>query len=654
MDKINRIEELVKMLNRASYEYYNTGYPIMDDAEFDYLLDELQKLEIQTGVILKDSPTINAGSKVATVQNKIVHEHPMLSLDKIHSISEIKDFCKNKPCIASIKLDGLSCSATYNNGVLTRLETRGNGEVGTDIMIHKNCIEGLPRTINHKGKYVIDGECIITYDRFNAVNKTLGENEKFSNPRNMASGSLNLLDSNISAKRGLTFLAWNVIEDSECFGNSMSFNLENAKDLGFFVVPYTVLYHYDDNNTLKDVLNHMKMQAGYYGYPMDGVVFSYNDIAYGKSLGRTDKFFKHSIAYKYEDELYETVLKDIEWNTSKTGLINPVAVFEPVDLDGAITTRATLHNISYIEDLELGYGDKITVYRSNMVIPKVHDNLTRSNTWTLPDKCPCCGAKAIISNENGSKTLYCTNPECPAQLLGKLAHFVSRNAINIDGLSEQTLQKFISKGWLKSFRDIMHLKEYADEIMKLDGFGKQSVNKLLVAIEKSRNTTLERFLYSLSIPLIGRSASKDIAKKCIGRIDSFRMVLDLDAENAFLSIDGFGKEMNKSLVSWWCDNKVMFNELAKEFIFEDISNKNTKCDLSNKIFVITGSLNKYKNREELISVIESLGGKVSGSVSVKTNYLINNNAESNSSKNKKANELGIPIITEDEFNKMIS
>ena len=650
LDTLEKIKDLVDRLNKASYEYYNTGHPIMDDAEFDYLLDELQRLEAESGIVLKDSPTINAGSKVAKEQKKITHEHQMLSLDKIHSVDEIKKFLGRESGIASIKLDGLTVSATYINGKLTRLETRGNGDVGTDIMIHKNSIEGLPQKIKHRGKYVVDGECIVTYDRFYDINATLGEDEKFSNPRNMASGSLNLLDSNVSAKRGLTFLVWNVIEDTELFRNSMNENFDNASSLGFFVVPHTCLYHYDDT-AVNDVLKQMKEQAGFYGYPMDGVVFSYMDIQYGKSLGKTGHHFNHSVAYKFEDELYETKLTDIEWSTSKSGLVNPVAIFEPVDLDGAITTRATLHNISYIENLQLGIGDTIQIYRSNMVIPKVHDNLTRSNTWKLPTECPNCGGDVEVHNENGSKTLHCINPNCEAKLLGKLTHFVSKNAANIDGLSEQTLEKLIELGWLNSFQDIYRLSEHKDEMSKLDGFGKRSVEKLLDAIEKSRSVKLSNLIYSLCIPLIGRSASKDISNYCHHDVQTFINFMNVHYD--FTVIDGFGTEMQKSLSNWWEDNEESFYALVKEFTFEKVEEKSSGADLSSKVFVITGSLVHYKNRDELVSVIEQLGGKVSGSVSTKTSYLINNDKQSSSSKNQKAQKLNIPIISEEDFINMI-
>lgn len=655
--KIKRIKELVEMLNRASYEYYNSGHPIMEDSEFDILLDELQRLEIETNTILKNSPTINAGSKVAKEQKKITHEHSMLSLAKIHSIDEIKKFLHGENGVASIKLDGLSVSATYVNGILTRLETRGNGDVGTDIMIHKNSIEGLPKKINHNGKYVIDGECIITYDKFEAINSTLSDDEKFSNPRNMASGSLNLLDSNISAKRGLTFIAWNVIEDSECFSNNISVNLENAKELGFFVVPYTVLYHYDDK-LFEDVLNQMKAQAGFYGYPMDGVVFSYNDIKYGMSLGKTRHHFNHSIAYKFEDSDAETTLRNVEWTMGKTGILTPTAIFDTVELEGTQVNRASLHNISIMKSLELKYNDTITVYKANQIIPQVRDNLDRNSTdqnYIIPPFiCPVCGGKTKIVKDNDSEILVCTNPDCKGKLLGKLSHFCSKNAANIEGMSEATLQFLIDRGWIKTFKDIYKLDYYRTNWKEYDGFGDKSVDKLLNAIENSRKITLDRFIYSLSIPLIGRSASKDIAKACAdGDIQQFIMIMSLE-EDSFIGLNGFGKEMCKSLKHWWVHNKYLFYELMEEFNFGKTEKVKNEVNLSGKIFVITGTLTHFKNRDELVSIIESNGGKVSGSVSIKTNFLINNNSESSSSKNQKAKKLNIPIISEEDFIKMIS
>lgn len=666
MNKENRIKELVNLLNKASYEYYNTGYPIMEDSEFDNLLDELQRLEAETGMILKDSPTINAGSKVAKEQKKITHEHPMLSLGKIHTIGEIKKFLNGKPGVASIKLDGLTVSATYINGKLTRLETRGNGEVGVDIMIHKNSIKGLPKTIEHNGKYVIDGECIITYNDFKAINDTLPDNEKFSNPRNMASGSLNLLDSNISATRGLTFLVWKVVEDTDYFRNSMKTNFETANDLGFLITPYTVLYHYNDSNTLEDMLNQKKAQAKYYGYPMDGVVFSYDDIEYGESLGKTGHHFNHSIAYKFADEIYTTYMKDIEWTMGKTGVLTPTAVFEPVDICGTIVERASMHNVSVMYEILNGgsfVGQKIDVFKANMIIPQIVLGSGQANPpkgaimIPIAEKCPMCGALTEIRmSDGGVKNLVCTNPNCKGKLLGKFSHFVSKNAMNIEGLSEATLEKFINLGWIESFIDIYYLEDYKDQICKLEGFGKKSVEKLLKSIEKSRNTTLDRFLYSMSIPLIGRTASRAIDNYCKGNIDTFTFIME-NTSLEFAQIDGIGVAATTSLDDWWYENRELFHDLLNSVINiveKSYEGEKNITKLDGKTFVITGSLEHYKNRNELVSIIEHLGGKVSGSVSAKTSFLLNNDIESNSSKNKKAKSLGVPIISEKDFIKMIS
>ena len=656
LDKIKRIQELVSILNKASYEYYNTGHPFMEDSEFDTLLNELQRLEVETGTVLKNSPTQNAGSKVAKEQKKITHEHLMLSLDKIHTIDEIKDFVKDKDCIASVKLDGLTCSATYMDGVLTRLETRGNGETGTDIMVHKNSIKGLPLRINHGGKYVVDGECIVPYDKFEKINATLSENDKFSNPRNMASGALNLLDSNISAKRGLQFVVWNVIEDSEEFSNNMVDNLRNAYHLGFELVPYIDINVYCNNeekDRFNNILDLIKQFANTNKYPMDGAVFSYRDIEYGKSLGRTGHHFRHSVAYKFEDSDAETTLTNIEWTMGKTGQLTPVAIFNDVELEGTKVNRASLHNISICKSLELGIGDTITIYKANMIIPQIRDNLTRSNTFEIPTICPICGGKTEIVKDNDSEVLMCTNQDCKGKLLGRLTHFVSKNAIGIDNLSEQTLQKFIELGWLKSFADIYHLSEHKEQMYKLEGFGTKSVDKLLDNIEKSRDITLDRFIYSLSVPLIGRTASKVIANYFNGNWNDFWYAWNSDYNWKLLN--DFGDAMSSSMFLYILNHRDMVSELSKEFNFENHNTSNNKKEnILGKVFVITGSLCRYLNREELINAIESMGGKVSGSVSSKTDFLICNDTNSTSSKNTKAKKLGIPIITEEEFIDMIS
>lgn len=657
MDKITRMKELIQILNKASYAYYAKDNPIMSDKEYDDLYDELSELEYSTGIHMAGSPSQSVQGYVIDSLQKVKHTKPMLSANKTKDIQEIKKFIGNRPCIVSWKEDGLTIVLRYKSGKFVQAITRGTGEIGEDVTHTMRMCKNIPLKLPYVDDLEVRGECVISWKEFNRINEKL--EEPYKHPRNLAAGSVRQLDPNILKDRELTYKAFELVQDEEYEESKehpivgeqildIGDSFEYLAECGFDVVEYDFV----TRDNVEEVIK--KYIPENYDYPVDGLIFEYNDYFYGKSLGATEHHPLNMMALKFKDELYETTLTDIEWNTSKTGLINPVAVFNPVDLDGATTTRATLHNISYIEDLQLGVGDTIRVYRANMVIPKVHDNLTRSNTWKLPDKCPTCGGKVKVHQENGSKTLYCTNPECPARLLGKLTHFVSRSAINIDGLSEQTLQKFIELGWVKSFKDIMHLKQYENRMIALEGFGKRSVQKLLDSIEAAKHTTFQRFLYSLSIPLIGKSASKDISKVC-DNLDSFCSIIDSDGEYAFTSIDGFGTEMNKSLISWWKENKNMCYELAKEFIFEEnnaSSREYSNGKIKNKTFCITGSLTQFKNRDELVKTIEEMGGKVTGSVTSKTNYLINNDTESNSSKNKKAKELNIPIISETDFIRM--
>lgn len=658
MDKITRMKELIQILNKASYAYYAKDNPIMSDKEYDDLYDELSELEYSTGIHMAGSLSQSVQGYVIDSLQKVKHTKPMLSANKTKDIQEIKKFIGNRPCIVSWKEDGLTIVLRYKSGKFVQAITRGTGEIGEDVTHTMRMCKNIPLKLPYVADLEVRGECVISWKEFNRINENL--EEPYKHPRNLAAGSVRQLDANVLKDRELTYKAFELVQD-EIYEESkqkpimaehllnISDSYKHLEECGFNVVEHEFV----TKDNVEDVIK--KYIPENYDYPVDGLIFEYDDYVYGKSLGTTGHHPLNMIALKWADELYETTLTDIEWSTSKSGLINPVAVFKEVDLDGAITTRATLHNISYIEDLQLGIGDTIQVYRSNMVIPKVHDNLTRSNTWKIPDKCPNCGGNVEIHNDNGSKTLHCTNPECPAQLLGKLTHFVSRNAINIDGLSEQTLQKFIELGWLHSFKDVMHLKDHESEMVQLDGFGKKSVAKLLKSIEKARYTTFQRLLYSVSIPLIGKSASKDISKACNNNLDIFRMTVDLEAERAFTNLDGFGTEMNKSLISWWKENKNMCYELAKEFIFEGSNTSSREYSnekIKNKTFCITGSLTQFKNRDELVKTIEEMGGKVTGSVTSKTNYLINNDTESNSSKNKKAKELNIPIISETDFIRM--
>lgn len=651
MDKIKRLKEIIEILNDASNAYYNST-PNMTDYEWDKLYEELKVLEKETNIIYPNSPTQNVGYKILDEIKEVEHNHPMLSLDKCHSEQELIDFAKDKDCILSVKCDGLTASLHYIDGKLIGAETRGNGISGLDVLENVINIKNIPRTISYKEELIIDGETIIDWDTFNKINENLpAEQEKFKHPRNLVSGSIKTQDTYVAANRNMRFIAWRVIKGLN--KKSVFFALKEAEKLGFEIVPmWTYTNKSSDKENLSVMLSDLQDKADELKIPYDGAVMAYDDIEYGNSLGRTDKFFRHSISYKYEDELFETTLEDIEWNTSKTGLINPVAKFKETVIDGASVTRATLHNISYIENLQLGIGDKIRIYKANKIIPKVHDNLTRSNTWKLPNKCPNCGGNVEVHNENGSKTLHCINDSCSAKLLGKLVNFCSKNAINIEGMSEATLQFLIDKGWVKSFQDIYKLDYYRKAWKGYDGFGDKSVDKLLDAIENSRNTTLDKFIYSLSIPLIGRSTSKDISKACAnGDVQQFIMIMSLE-EEPFIGLDGFGKEMSKSLKQWWTQNKDNFYELMKEFSFAK-QDDNKKSNLIGKTFVITGSLQHYKNRDELVNVIEQAGGKVSGSVSTKTSYLINNDVQSNSSKNQKAKKLNIPIISEEDFNKLL-
>ena len=650
MDKIRRLKELIEILNNASNAYYNST-PNMTDYEWDKLYDELKALEKETKITYPDSPTQNVGYKVLDEIKEVKHNHLMLSLDKCHTEQELIDFAKDKNCILSVKADGLTTSLHYIDGQLIGAETRGNGVSGSDVLENVLNIKNVPHTIPYKDELIIDGETIIDWNTFNKINENLpAGQDKYKHPRNLVSGTITMLDTNIAASRNMRFIAWRVIKGLN--EKSVLLGLKEAEKLGFEIIPmWTYTNKSTDKENLSAMLSDLQDKANELDIPYDGAVMAYDDIEYGNSLGRTDKFFRHSISYKYEDELFETTLEDIEWNTSKTGLINPVAKFKETVIDGASVTRATLHNISYIENLQLGIGDKIRIYKANKIIPKVHDNLTRSNTWKLPNKCPNCGGNVEVHNENGSKTLHCINDNCPAKLLGKLVHFCSKNAINIEGMSEATLQFLIGKGWVKSFQDIYKLDYYRQNWKEYDGFGDKSVDKLLDAIEDSRNTTLDRFIYSLSIPQIGRSASKDIAKFFNNNYEEFKMY---GTTINYTQIDGFGESMNNSLHKWLSENHIMMEELTKEFTFKKEKNNSSSVDLLGKTFVITGSLTHYKNRDELVSIIESMGGKVSGSVSAKTSYLINNDTQSSSSKNQKAKQLNIPIISEEDFINMIS
>lgn len=651
---MERMKQLIARLNEASTAYYKYDKPIMTDLEYDKLYDELAELEKSTGVILVNSLTQKVQGEILEGLVKVKHSKPMLSAQKTKDVEEIKKFIGNNYVVASWKEDGLTIVLRYKNGEFVQAITRGSGIEGEDVTHTVKTFSNIPLKIKYCADIEVRGEGLISWENFNNINETL--EEKYSHPRNLAAGSVRQLNSTIAKQRQLSFKAFELVQDNmseyDFYNQGLDKNesLEYLKECGFDVVEHKLIKFNEVDDVVKD------FNPNDYPYPVDGLIFEINDRFLARQLGSTAHHESKIIALKWKDETYETILQDIEWNTSRTGLINPVAIFNPTDLGGAVTTRATLHNVSCIEDLQLGIGDTITVYRANMVIPKVDDNLTRSNTWRLPNKCPNCGGSVEIKNDNGSKTLHCINPNCSAKLLGKLTHFVSKNAMNIDNLSEAALDKFITMGWLKIPIDIYFLQDYAQQICRLEGFGIKSVTKLISAIDKSRNTTLERLVYSLSIPNIGKTASKTISKYCKGDVDHFTRLINNYFD--FTKLEDFGQIMHDSITKWFEDdtNSLMFCGLVDLMTFEKPkeTTNNNSVSLDGFIFVITGSVTHFKNRDELKSRIEKLNGKVSGSVSKNTNYLINNDSESNSGKNKKAKELGVSIITEKQFLEMIN
>lgn len=656
----NQIVDRVNELNKASEAYYNIGQPIMSDAEFDNKLEKLRQWEEETGIVLSNSPTHNVGATVLDNIKEVTHKTPMLSLEKCHSTEEIVKFANNHNLVASVKLDGLTVRLTYKDGDLILAESRGNGTVGSDVTEHVKQFTNVPLHINKEGTYIIDGEALIKVDDFAEINK----NEEYKNSRNLAAGTLSSLDTSVVKDRKLSWYAWEVVEgDSD---NSFYKRLLNAQNLGFDVVPcYDITIN--EFNQLQIHIDNFINIAETENLPQDGVVFKLDDITYGKLLGNTGHHFRNGIAYKIFNDSVETTLRDIKWSCGKTGVLTPVAIFDTVDIEGSEVGRASLHNVSVMNEI-LGRswkGQKIGVYKANMIIPAIRwaeqfdsskfDDLVLDVSYiNIPDKCPICGQSTKIKKDNNSELLVCTNDNCKGKLLGKLIHAASKNALNIDGLSESTIEKFINLGWLNSIKDIYHLSDHENEIKTLNGFGKKSVEKLLLSIEKSRNTSLERFIYSLSIPSIGKSVSKDISKLCEENFNTFIALMKSSPEK-LLTINGFGVVMMNSMAKWWHENSLWVYDLSKEFTFEkskSVSNE-TSNTLQGKTFVVTGSVNHYKNRDELKTDIVAHGGTVVGSVSSKTNYLINNDINSTSSKNKKAKSLNIPIITENEFIKML-
>lgn len=655
----NLMKGMVSILNEAAEAYYNTGNPIMSDEMYDMRLEDLRQMEEETGFSFSNSPTHGVGAKVLTELQEVNHVYPMLSLDKCHNVNELLKFINNKETVASIKLDGLTCRLTYENGILVRAETRGNGMVGSDITEHIKQFLNVPMKINKDNTYILDGEAVILDEDFAEIN----QNGEYKNSRNLASGTLSVLDTSLVAKRRMRFYGWNVVEGG--ISNELRGNLNEADVLGFDIVPNWFNANTDvalNPDNLQSNIDYVFEYARDNGYPNDGVVFKYNDIEYGKSLGSTSHHFRDGIAYKTKDEVYRTKLIDVEFTMGKTGVLTPTAVFEPVEIDGTTVERASLHNISILRDLNLCIGDTIEVYKANAIIPQVKRNIgaeqrdyieaIEAPTVDGLDYCPICHSETKLVTENSSTVLVCTNDDCKGKLLGKLTHFVSKNAMNIENLSEATLEKFIELGWLTCFEGIYCLKYFASEMMQLEGFGEKSVKKLLKSIEMSKNTALDRFIYALSIPLIGRSASKTISKYFNGDFDRFCKECCLNQFD-FTVLDDFGNAMNESINDYIKKNVVMIGSLAKEMNFEKPQIVSDSNVLAGKVFCITGSMNRFVNRDEAKAWIERFGGKVSGSVSAKTSYLVNNDVLSTSGKNKKAKELNIPIISEDELIKML-
>ena len=644
-----RMQELVELLNRAAKAYYQDADEIMSNYEYDALYDELQALEAQTGVTLSSSPTVNVGYEILSELPKERHPSPMLSLDKTKDVAGLQAFAGDQKVVMSWKMDGLTIVLTYRDGGLVKAVTRGNGEVGEVITANARTFKNLPLQIPYKGELVLRGEAVIGYKDFEKINEEIAEvDAKYKNPRNLCSGSVRQLNSEITAKRNVKFYGFSLVQaEGVDFHNSRAAQLDWLASQGFEVVEHIVVSREEIPNEVIKFSEKIVSND----FPSDGLVLIYDDVAYGQSLGRTSKFPRDSFAFKWADETSKTVLREIEWSPSRTGLINPVAIFDPVELEGTTVSRASVHNISIMEELELGIGDQIEVYKANMIIPQIAENLTRSGVKDIPKVCPVCGGATEIRSISNAKALYCTNPECQAKQLKSYALFVSRDALNIDGLSEATLEKFIARGFIHDFADLFHLEQHREEICEMDGFGEKSYNNLIASVEKARETTLPRLIYGLGIANIGLANAKLICKE-IGH-DPER-VMDLTAED-LAAIDGIGDVIAGNYVAYFADaeHRELFEKLLKEVKLPEEQEDVGEQTFAGMNFVITGSVEHFANRNEVKTLIESKGGKVTGSVTSKTNYLINNNVESTSSKNKKAKDLGIPIITEEDFLKML-
>lgn len=648
MDKKARIKELVEILNSAAKSYYVDAVEIMPNIEYDKLYDELVKLEKETNVVLSNSPTQNVGYETASELPKKAHESPMLSLDKTKSVTELEDWLGDNKALLSWKMDGLTIVLTYRGGELVEAVTRGNGIIGEVITNNAKNFQNVPLKIEYKGELILRGEAVIKYSDFKRINESISDADaKYKNPRNLCSGSVRQLNPAVTRERKVYFNVFNVVKaDDIDFENSKAKQFEWAKNEGFDVVEYK----FTNRASLANDIADFESRIADNDIPSDGLVLLLDDIALGERLGSTAKFPRNAMAFKWSDERQTTKLKYIEWSPSRTGLINPVAVFEPVELEGTTVSRASLHNVSIFEELMLGVGDEISVYKANMIIPQVYENLTKSNTEKVPKICPACGKDTTIKKDNESKVLLCTNPDCQVKHIKQYALMASRDALNIDGLSESTLEKFLSKGFIKSDSDLFHLDKFKDEIINMDGFGKRSYEKLIAALDEAKNTTVSRFLYSLGIAGIGSANAKMIAKYFDNDIDRIISA----SKDDLLEIEGIGEVLANSIADFFKSEKNIENvESLRKILKFEKEESGGGDKLSGKVCVITGSLQHFSNRNELKELIEKNGGKVSGSVSSKTNYLINNDNASNSSKNKKAKELGVEIISEEDFLKLL-
>ena len=643
--KKERMQELIKILNEASKAYYAEDREIMSNFEYDRLYEELEGLEKETGIVLSGSPTVSVGYESVEELPKERHESPMLSLGKTKSREELKDWLQGKEAILSWKLDGLTVVLTYRNGALFKAVTRGNGEIGEVITGNARTFKNIPLNIAFKGELVLRGEAVITYSDFEKINEEIPEAEaKYKNPRNLCSGSVRQLNNEITAKRNVRFYAFTLVSAEDVdFHNSREEQFRFLEKQGFEVVERKMV----TPDTILSAISEFENKIPAYDVPSDGLVLTYEDIAYGKSLGRTAKFPRDAIAFKWADEIRETTLTEVEWSASRTGLINPVAIFTPVELEGTTVSRASVHNVSIVKELKLGIGDRITVYKANMIIPQIAENLTQSGNLPIPATCPVCGGETKIQNMNDTETLYCTNPECAAKKIKSFTLFVSRDALNMEGLSEATLEKFISMGLIHEYADLFHLTEHRDAIVDMEGFGEKSYANLVDSIEKARNTTLPRLIYGLGIANIGLVNAKMLCRHFDYDLDALQSA----KEEELSDIEGVGDVIAGAFVSYMNNpaNKDKIDHLLPELHLEKPESSTENQNLAGLSFVVTGTLNSFENRNALKEEIEKRGGKVTGSVTSKTECLINNDVTSSSSKNKKAKELNVPILSEEDF-----